>query len=83
MIAPSVPVATLTLKSRSTSAAPLGRPAIRRPIYLVRNPTRAVTRASVRVEDLLVSLLQGMAADGTWLAEWVAEGVAAADPQTR
>src|SRR4051812_25823778 len=65
------------------SAAPLGRPAIRRPIYLVRNPTRAVTRASVRVEDLLVSLLQGMAADGTWLAEWVAEDVAAADPQTR
>ena len=66
------------------SAAPLGRPAIRRPIYLVRNPTRAVTRASVRVEDLLVSLLQGMAADGTWLADWVAEDVAAADPpQTR
>jgi len=65
------------------SAAPLGRPAIRRPIYLVRSPTRAVTRASVRVEDLLVSLLQGMAADGTWLAEWVAEDVAVADPQTR
>ena len=60
------------------SAAPLGRPAIRRPIYLVRNPTRAVTRASVRVEDLLVSLLQGMAANGTWLADWVAEDVAAA-----
>lgn len=54
------------------SAAPLGRPAIRRPIYLVRNPTRAVTRASVRVEDLLVSLLQGAIADGAWLAEWVA-----------
>jgi LysR family nitrogen assimilation transcriptional regulator len=65
------------------SAAPLGRPAIRRSVYLVRNPTRAVTRASVRVEDLLVSLLHGMAADGTWLAEWVAEDVAAADPQIR
>jgi LysR family transcriptional regulator, nitrogen assimilation regulatory protein len=64
------------------SAAPLGRPAIRRPIYLVRNPTRAVTRASVRVEDLLVSLLQGMAADGTWRAEWMSdEGIAAADPE--
>jgi LysR family transcriptional regulator, nitrogen assimilation regulatory protein len=64
------------------SAAPLGRPAIRRPVYLVRNPARAVTRASVRVEDLLVSLLQGMAADGTWRAEWVADDIVAADPPT-
>ncbi|MCK8786335.1 LysR family transcriptional regulator [Roseomonas sp. NAR14] len=59
------------------SAAPLGRPAIRRPIYLARNPTRAVTRASVRVEDLLVSLLRGMVEDGTWRAEWVADELAA------
>ncbi len=65
------------------SAAPLGRPAIRRPIYLVRNPTRAVTRASVRVEDLLVSLLQGMIEDGTWLAEWVAEDISVAGSQTQ
>ena len=55
------------------SAALLGRPVIRRPIYLVRNPTRAVTRASVKVEDLLTSLLRGMAEDGSWRAEWVAE----------
>ena len=65
------------------SAAPLGRPAIRRSIYLVRNPTRAVTRASVRVEDLLVSLLQGMIEDGTWLAEWVAEDISVAGSQTQ
>ena len=58
------------------SAAPLGIPTIRRPIYLVRNPTRAITRASVRVEDLLVSLLRGMVEDGTWRAEWVAADAA-------
>lgn len=61
------------LEAGRLSAAPLGRPVIRRPIYLVRSPIRAVTRASVRTEDLLVSLLHGMASSGTWQAEWVAE----------
>ena len=49
-------------------ADPPGTPA---PVNLVRNPTRVITRASVRVEDLMVSMLKGMVADGTWLAEWV------------
>ena len=46
----------------------------------MRNPTRAVTRASVRVEDLLVPLLQGAITDGAWLAEWVAADVQSGVP---
>ena len=53
------------------SAIRLIRPVLRRTVNLVRNPTRVITRASVRVEDLMVSMLKGMVADGTWLAEWV------------
>ncbi|MBW6401280.1 hypothetical protein KPL78_25710 [Roseomonas sp. HJA6] len=55
------------------AAAPLGRPVIRRPIYLVRSPPRAVTRSSARVENLLVAMLQGMALNGTRQAEWIIE----------
>jgi LysR family nitrogen assimilation transcriptional regulator len=62
------------------SAVRLIRPALRRSIYLVRNPSRVVTRASVRVEDLMVSLLKGMVADGTWLAEWVGPDPPAGGP---
>jgi hypothetical protein len=37
----------------------------------------------VRVEDLLVSLLQGMIEGGTWLAEWVAEDISVAGSETQ
>ena len=56
------------------AAARLKRPVIRRPIYLARNPTRAITRASVHAEDLLVSLLAGMISEAGWQAEWIADG---------
>jgi LysR family transcriptional regulator, nitrogen assimilation regulatory protein len=62
------------------SAVRMSRPALRRSIYLVRNPTRVVTRASVRVEDLMTSMLKAMVADGTWLAEWVGPDPAAGEP---
>jgi len=37
----------------------------------VRHPRRVVTSASQQVEELIVSMLKGMVADGSWLAQWV------------
>ncbi len=59
------------LASGRLSAARISRPILRRPVYLVRHPRRVVTRASQQVEELIVSLLKKMVADGTWLAQWV------------
>jgi LysR family nitrogen assimilation transcriptional regulator len=62
------------------SAVRIVRPVLRRSVYLVRNPTRVITSASVRVEDLMVSMLKAMVANGTWLAEWVGPDLPADPP---
>ncbi len=62
------------------SAVRLARPALKRTLYLVRNPARIVTHASVKVEDLMVSMMAGMVADGTWLAEWAGPNLPARVP---
>ncbi len=59
------------LASGRLTAARISRPLLRRPVYLVRHPRRVVTRASQQVEELIVSILKGMVADGSWLAQWV------------
>ena len=38
-------------------------------VYLVRNPARFITTASVQVEDLMISLMRDLIKEGTWLAE--------------
>jgi hypothetical protein len=42
---------------------------LRRSVSVARNPARAVTRASVAIEDLTLSILGGMIADGRWITE--------------
>lgn len=56
------------------SAARIAGVDLRRSVSLVRNPTQAITRASVEIEDLALSLLRKMIADGRWITE-------AQDPQ--
>jgi LysR family nitrogen assimilation transcriptional regulator len=40
-----------------------------RTVAIARNPTQAITRAAIEVEDLAAKLLHEMIADGRWLAE--------------
>lgn len=40
-----------------------------RTVAIARNPTQAITRAAIEVEDLAAQLLHEMIADGRWLAE--------------
>jgi LysR family nitrogen assimilation transcriptional regulator len=62
------------------SAIRMTWPVFRRTIYLVRNPSHVVTSASVRVEDLMVSMMREMVANGTWLAEWAGPEMPADQP---
>lgn len=48
---------------------PIGPPPIRRPVYLVRNPARLLTRASLEVERLLVEVQGELIRRGAWRAE--------------
>jgi LysR family transcriptional regulator, nitrogen assimilation regulatory protein len=62
------------------SAIRFAPPTLERAFYLVRNPGHVVTRASVGVEDLLVTMLRDMVADGTWLARWAGPDLPPAEP---
>jgi LysR family nitrogen assimilation transcriptional regulator len=57
------------LGQRILSATRTAPPTLRRIVYLVRNPARVITSASVQVEDLMVGLMRDLIAKGTWLAE--------------
>ena len=59
------------LQHRKLSAARIVKPVFRRGIYVVRNPSQIVTRASVRVTDLLTGLMAEMIQNGEWLASRV------------
>jgi LysR family nitrogen assimilation transcriptional regulator len=61
-------VATELLEGR-LSAARITGVDLRRSVSLVRNPTQAITRASVAIEDLALALLRDMIADGRWITE--------------
>ncbi|MDI5929534.1 LysR family transcriptional regulator [Rhizobium leguminosarum] len=56
------------LKEQKLSAARIVKPVFRRGIFVVRNPSQIVTRASVRVNDLLISLMSDLIKQGEWLA---------------
>lgn len=56
------------LQEQKLSAARIVKPVFRRGIYVVRNPAQIVTRASVRVTDLLISLMSELIRKGDWLA---------------
>jgi LysR family nitrogen assimilation transcriptional regulator len=51
------------------SATRTAPPTLRRMVYLVRNPARFITTASVQVEYLMISLMRDLIKEGTWLAE--------------
>jgi len=52
-------------------SAPIVSPVIRRPVYLVRNPTGKTTRAGREVESLVVRVVGELVNDGTWQADLV------------
>lgn len=51
------------------SAAHVAGIDLSRTVAIARNPTQAITRAAIEIEDLASQLLQEMIADGRWLAE--------------
>lgn len=64
----SLPAVSDLLQSGRVSAARIEDDALCRTLCLVRNPSRVVTRASVRVEDLTLKILRRLIAQGRWLA---------------
>ncbi len=48
-------------------------PVMRRPVHLVRNPARMVTRASLEVERVTLEVIQDLVARGIWKAEGLVE----------
>jgi len=65
----SLPAVHEPMRSGRLTAARIDNDAIRRTVCLVRNPTRVVTRASVRVEDLTLKCIRRMIAQGRWRAD--------------
>jgi LysR family nitrogen assimilation transcriptional regulator len=59
------------LRLGRVSAAPITRPPLRRFLYLVRNPSQAVTHVSVQVEELVISLMRNLIWTGLWQAQWL------------
>lgn len=57
------------LASGELSAAHIAGIDLSRTVAIARNPTQAITRAAIEIEDLAARLLQEMIADGQWLAE--------------
>jgi LysR family nitrogen assimilation transcriptional regulator len=55
------------------SAAHIGGIDLSRTVAIARNPTQAITRAAIEVEDLAAQLLLEMMADGRWLAKPIDE----------
>ena len=58
-----------SLESGRVSAARIEDGAMRRTLCLVRNPASVVTRASVRVEDLMLKIMRRLITKGQWRAE--------------
>ncbi len=56
------------VKSGQLISAPIVEPVMRRPVYLVRNPEKVVTRASLGVEQLTVDVIQDLIMRGFWPA---------------
>ena len=48
--------------------APIVRPTLARPVYLVRNPTRPVTRAGKEVERITLEVIRDLVRRGVWQA---------------
>ncbi|SDD26604.1 LysR family transcriptional regulator [Ruegeria marina] len=48
--------------------APIVKPAMVRPVYLVRNPARPVTRASLELERITLEVIRDLVARGIWQA---------------
>jgi LysR family transcriptional regulator, nitrogen assimilation regulatory protein len=57
------------LAEGSLSAVRIAPPTLRRMVYLVRNPARFISRASVQIEDLMIGLMRDLISERTWLAE--------------
>lgn len=65
----SLPAVRDDLSAGRVSVARIEDGAIRRTLCLVRNPSSVVTRASVRVEDLVIKIMHQMIVKGRWRAE--------------
>lgn len=65
----SLPAVRAELAAGRVSVARIEDGAIRRTLCLVRNPSSVVTRASVRVEDLVIKIMRSLIVKGRWLAE--------------
>jgi LysR family transcriptional regulator, nitrogen assimilation regulatory protein len=65
----SMPSAREALDAGQLSLARIGNSALCRTLCLVRNPTRVVTRASVRIEDLAIKLMRQLIIKGRWRAK--------------
>jgi len=65
----SLPAVREDLAAGRVSVARIENGAIRRTLCLVRNPSSVVTRASVRVEDLVIKIMRQLIIKGRWRAE--------------
>ena len=52
------------------TAAPIGDPAIRRSVDLVRNPAHTLSRASIEVERLAIEIIRELISRRVWRARW-------------
>jgi len=50
--------------------SPIARPALRRPVYIVKNPARRQTRATFEVERITLAVIEELVLRGLWPAEW-------------
>lgn len=57
------------LETGSLVGMPIVEPAIRRPVYLVRNPEKVITRASREVEKMTIDVIKDLVSRGIWKAE--------------
>ena len=65
----SLPVVSEDLEAGRLSVARIERGELRRAVALVRNSDRLVTRASVRIEDLLIKITRQLIRKERWAAE--------------
>jgi len=60
------------LRRKTLIAVPICDPVVRRTVYLVRNPSRPVTQAVLKVERLIVEIVTELVTKGRWPGELVA-----------
>jgi len=60
------------LHRKTLIAVPICDPVVRRTVYLVRNPSRPVTQAVLKVERLIVEIVTELVTKGRWPGELVA-----------